>query len=51
MGYLVYQCNNTCHHSIGEKPIHADYFALTEEFESTHKAYKIKVDDRIYLTS
>ena len=31
--------------AIGKKPVHADYSASSEEFESGHKAYKFKVGD------
>ena len=53
LGYwnkLVDECNNTYHGSIDEKSIHADYFALTEEIESTHKAPKFKIGDRVRIT-
>lgn len=39
-----------CHHFIDEKdkkPIHTDYFALSEDFESIHKVPQVKVDDRV----
>ena len=45
----VGESNNTYHHSIGEKPIDADYSALTEEIESSHKAPKFKVGDRVRI--
>ena len=41
---LVNQYNNTYHHSIKEKPINADYSALTEKIETNHKATKFKVN-------
>ena len=47
---LVYQCNNTYHHSINKKPINADFSALTEKFETNHKAPKFKVNDRVRIT-
>ena len=40
LGYLnklLDQYNNTYHHSINKKPIDADYSALTEKIESSHK--------------
>ena len=30
--------------------VHADYFALTKEIESSHKVPKFKVDDRFRIT-
>ena len=33
-----------------KKPIDADYSATTEEIESTHKAPKFKVGDRVRIT-
>ena len=48
---LVDQCNNTDHCSIDNKPIYADYFALTEKIESSHKALKVKVGDRVRITN
>ena len=39
--YLSYEYDNTYHFSLGKKPIHTDYSALSEEFESSHKAYKV----------
>ena len=44
----VDQYNNTYHHSIGEKPINADYSALTKKNDS--KAPKFKVNNRIRIT-
>ena len=52
LGYLnklVDQYNNTYYHSIGEKPVDADYSDLTEEIESLHKAPKFKVGDRVRI--
>ena len=34
---------------IGKKPIHADYSALIEEIESSHKAPKFKVGDSVRI--
>ena len=47
---LVDQYNNTYHCSIGKKPVNADYSALSEEIESSHKAPKFKVGDRVRVT-
>ena len=47
---LVDEYNNTYHRSIDRKPIHADYSAFSEEFESSHKAPKFKVGDRVTTT-
>ena len=38
---------NSHHRSIGGKVIHANYFALSEEFKSCHKAPKFKYSDRV----
>ena len=46
MDKLVDKCNNSYYCSTGNKPIHADYSALPEEFESSHKALRFKVGDR-----
>ena len=35
---------------LGRKPIHADYSALNEEFESSHNTTKFKFGDRIRIT-
>ena len=43
--------NNTYHFSIGKKPINADYSALTEKIETTPKAPKFKVNDRVRNTN
>ena len=51
-GYLnksVNEYNNTYHRFIGKKPIHVFYLALTQEFESSHKARKCKVGDRVTI--
>ena len=53
LGYLnklVDQYNNTYHCSIGKKPIDVDYSALNEDTESSHKAPKFKVGDRVRIT-
>ena len=47
---LVDQYNNTYYHSINKKPINADYSALTEKIETSSKAPKFKVNDRVRLT-
>ena len=41
---LVDRYNNTCHHSIGRKPINSDYSAFTEKIETNSKAPKFKVN-------
>ena len=49
LGYLnklADKYNNSYHHSIGKKPIDADYSVLTEEIETYSKARKFKVSDR-----
>ena len=46
---LVDEYNNTYHRSIGKKPIDADYSALTEKIESSHKTPKFKVGDRLMI--
>ena len=33
-----------------KKPIDADYSALTDENESSHKVPKFKIDDRVRIT-
>ena len=40
---LVDEYNSTYHCSIGKKPMHADYSALTEEIETNPKAPQLKV--------
>ena len=50
MNKIVDQYNNTCHHSINEKPINADYSALTEKTETNLKAPKFKVKDLVRIT-
>ena len=47
---MVDQYNNTYYHSINKKPINADYSALTEKIETSSKAPKFKVNDRVRLT-
>ena len=39
---LIDQYSNTCHHSIGTKPINDDCSALTEKVETNPKAHKFK---------
>ena len=34
---------NTCHHSIGKKPIYADYSALPAEIETNSKLLNINL--------
>ena len=53
LGYLsklVYEYNNAYYRSIGKEPIHVDYSAFSEEFKSSHKARKFKVDGRVAVT-
>ena len=47
---LVDDYKNSYHRSIGKEPIHADYSALPEELESSFKASKFIVDDRVRIT-
>ena len=49
MNKFVGQCNNTYHQSINKKPIIADYSAFTEKIETSPKAPKFKVNDRIRI--
>lgn len=46
---LVDQFNNTYHRSIGENLVDSDFFALTEESESSHEAPKFKVGDKVRI--
>ena len=50
MNKLVDQCNNTYHHSIGKKPINADYCAMTEKVETNTEALTFKVNDIVRIT-
>ena len=53
LGYLnklVDECNNNYHRFIGRKPVNAGYSALTEEIESSHKASRFKISDRVRVT-
>ena len=50
MDKLVDQCNDTSHHSIGKKPINADYSALNKKIEKYPKATKFKVNDLVRIT-
>ena len=50
MNKLVDQYNNKFHRSINKKPINADYYALTEKTETSLKAPKFKVNDRVRIT-
>ena len=47
---LVNKCNNTYHNSIGKKPIHADYSALTERNVTNPKAPKFIVIGGVRIT-
>ena len=51
MSKLVDQCNSTCPHSVGKKPINADYSGLTEKIETNLEALKFKVNDRVRITN
>ena len=44
------QYNNTYHHSIGIKPINADYFVLNQKIETNLKAPKFNINDRVRIT-
>ena len=53
LGYLnklIAESNNTYHHSIGKKPVNADYSVLTEEIKSSHKAPKFNIGDKVRIT-
>ena len=39
---FVDKYNNTYYHSINKKTINADYSALNEKTETTHKAHKLQ---------
>ena len=49
LNQLVDEYDNIYHHSIWKKCIHADYSFFTEEIESSHKAPKFKVGDRVRI--
>ena len=54
LGYLnklVDQYNNTYNRPNGKKHIDADYSALTEETEWSHKTPKFKVGSRVTITN
>ena len=51
MNNLVDEYDNTYHRSSGTKLFYTDYSALTGEFESSHKAPKFKVDEKINITN
>ena len=50
MNKLVYQYNNTYHHSINKRPIKTDYSAFTENIVTGLKASKFEVNDRVRIT-
>ena len=50
MNKLVDECNNTYHHSFDKQPTDANYFALAEEIDTSHKAHKIKFGDIVRIT-
>ena len=47
---LVDEYSNTYHRSIRKNPVDADYSALTDETESSHKSPKFKVVDWARIT-
>ena len=47
---LVAKCNNAYHHSINKKPIITDYSVSIEKIETSSKAPKFKVNDRVRIT-
>ena len=49
MNKLIDEQNNSYHRSNDKKPIDADYPALTEETESSHKAPKFKGSNRVLV--
>ena len=51
MHNLVDENNKPYHRLIGKKSVDADYSALTEEIESSHKAPNFKVGDRVRITN
>ena len=51
MNNLVDEYNNTYHRSSGRKPIYADYSALTVEIESSHKAPKFNIEEKVKITN
>ena len=53
LGYLnklLDENNNNYRYFTGKRPIHADYSALTQEIESSHKTPKFKIGDRVRIT-
>ena len=50
MNKLVDEYNKTCDGFIVNKPIDADYSALTEDTKSCHKTPKFKVGDTVKIT-
>ena len=53
LGYLnklLDKYNNTCHRTVGKKPVDVDYYALTKEIETSPKSLKFKVGDRVKIT-
>ena len=47
MNKLADEYNSSYHRSTGKKPIHADYFALTEGIATNPKAPKFTFGDRV----
>ena len=50
MNKFVDEYNNSYHLSVGKNHINVDCSAFTEEFETTRKAHKFKVDNRVSMT-
>ena len=50
MNKLVDEYNNSYHHSIGKKHVHADYSSLTEKSELSYKTTKYTVGDGVRIT-
>ena len=53
LGYLnklVDEYKNMYYRPVSKKPIDADYSALNDENESSHKVSKFKVDNRVRIT-
>ena len=46
---LVYQYDNTYHHSTNKKPVNADYSAFTEKINTNPEAPKFRVNDRVRI--
>ena len=46
---LIVEHNNTCHRSIGKKPVDADYSALSKEIETNLKSPTFEVGDGVRI--